>query len=888
MLRRSIFSMLLLPGLAAAQDVPKFPLPQSGLKLVRPTRAGVFLDVAGPRSVFLGVENGGLEGWIYPLKVFQDMELSFRLEGYPVDIAGREIQSGIEVRPEATTLTYSHSAFTVRQILLAPRESGPPAAASSGSLVSLLDIDTTLPMVVTVSFRPRLRLMWPAGLQTPNASWDAAHQRYVINEESGSFSCLLGSPGARDLSTQPYQEEPKDQPLRFEIPVSLEKAHKNYVPILAVAPGKPESYEHLLHSLPAVYQDLAQHYQRLRQTTVQLQLPDSQLQEAYDWSLVGMDKGMVRNPYFDGPGLVAGFRTSGESERPGFAWFFGRDALWTALASNATGNSKFTQASLEFLRKHQRADGKIPHEISQSAPFVDWFKKFGFAWASADASPLYVVAHGAHFRRTGNLEYLKRSWPSIRAAFEFTRATDKDGDGLLENTGVGHAWVEGGALYPAHQELYLQGVFMEAAREYQHMARAMGESGAGESAVAQLEKVRQASERTYWLEGPQHYAFATAKPRRAVAEPGPNLQRRQHRLNELNKGGLVDEDTVLPSVPMIWGWLEAQRGQAELDHLGAADLTTDWGSRILSQRSRLYDPLAYHYGSVWPLFTGWVALAGYRYGRPEVALTALRSNCALTFSHSLGYVTELLSGDFCTNFGRSSYHQIWSEAMVAWPMLRGLVGLEVTDQGRTVEFAPQPPPHWSHFEVRQIASARGPVNLVYDRRDGQREVRWQGPPPPRGGGSDGPSGVHLVLRFFLPLNAEFRDVKARGAEVKRDRLGDQQRITVSLKNAPAQGSAICSYSEGTELEAPAPALAAGQRSQGLRILRCQAESDKFHLVAEGLAGQTYTLVQRGRVLQGGSDAHATFSTEGNQAHLTFAASPQGGYVRADLRLDYQR
>jgi hypothetical protein len=46
-------------------------------------------------------------------------------------------------------------------------------------------------------------------------------------------------------------------------------------------------------------------------------------------------------------------------------------------------------------------------------------------------------------------------------AYRFTAATDTDGNGLVENTNVGHGWVEGGALYPAHEEIYLQGVFIE-------------------------------------------------------------------------------------------------------------------------------------------------------------------------------------------------------------------------------------------------------------------------------------------------------------------------------------------------------------------------------------------------------------------------------------------
>ena len=115
--------------------------------------------------------------------------------------------------------------------------------------------------------------------------------------------------------------------------------------------------------------------------------------------------------------------------------------------------------------------------------------------------------------------------------------------------------------------------------------------------------------------------------------------------NALANGARVDEDTVLPAVPMWWRTLDPARADAELDRLGSASMATDWGHRILSERSELYDPLSYHYGSVWPLFTGWASMAAYRYGRPHVGYQALMANALLTESGTLGYVTELLSGD---------------------------------------------------------------------------------------------------------------------------------------------------------------------------------------------------------------------------------------------------
>ena len=124
------------------------------------------------------------------------------------------------------------------------------------------------------------------------------------------------------------------------------------------------------------YQRLLTSYDQLladRSTTtaniwnaVSLTLPDEQLQQAYDWARISTLQGMVNNPFL-GTGLVAGYRTSGESQRPGFAWFFGRDAEWTSLALTSEGDYASAKTALEFVGKPQRDDGKIPHEISQSA-----------------------------------------------------------------------------------------------------------------------------------------------------------------------------------------------------------------------------------------------------------------------------------------------------------------------------------------------------------------------------------------------------------------------------------------------------------------------------------------------------------------------------------------
>lgn len=302
---------------------PRFALKHSGLELERHSRAGAFFDVVGRRAAVFGYENRTLEAWVYPLKILDDFKLSFALEGYPLDLDGSEINTWINVRPEATTFTYSHAAFTARQIIFAP--------VDEPGIVMLIDVATTLPLRVTASFRPRLRLMWPAGLMTGNVGWDEETHVYSVTEETNRFAAIVGSPSARDLSVMPYQEEPRDAPIRFVIEVSPDAANTQLIPIVLAGSvdGRTEAmarYTKLLGSIRELYESNVAYYKTYLEGTTRIVTPDGQLNTAFSWAKIGVDKGMASNPQL-GTGLLAGFRTSGDSERPGFAWFFGRDAL---------------------------------------------------------------------------------------------------------------------------------------------------------------------------------------------------------------------------------------------------------------------------------------------------------------------------------------------------------------------------------------------------------------------------------------------------------------------------------------------------------------------------------------------------------------------------------
>jgi glycogen debranching enzyme len=888
------FSLKLFSPAAQAQAdpalVPKFPLRKSGLELERRTQAGSFFDVVGRRAAVFGYEHRPLEAWVYPLKLLDDFELSFRIEGYPLEFRAADLAVRINVRPEATVFTYSHAAFTVRQIIYAP--------VDEPGVIMLLDVKSVLPMTIGVSFRPSLKLAWPAGLMTGNIGWDEKQHVYYITEESRRFVGVVGSPAGRDVSLMPYQEEPRDVPSRFYIETSPEDLKTSFIPIIIAGSveGREKAkaaYDRLLGSTQSLYESNVAYYERLERETTSIWTPDERLNTAFSWAKVGVDKGIATNPFL-GTGLLAGFRTSGESERPGFAWFFGRDAMWTALALDSDGDFRSTRTALEFLKKFQRADGKIPHEISQSASLIPWFTDYEFPWASADATPLYVIAHADYWRTTGDTEFLRANWDSIQKAYRFSEATDTDGNQLIENTKFGHGWVEGGPLRPVHEELYMQGLWIEASRSMGELAEAMKDGAIAERARSNAERTRAAMEQTYWLNNRGFYAFGTrpSAAEKPEAEPGPNRAVRQARMEELAHARLIDEDTVLPAVPLWWRTMLDERAQSELDHLGSGRMATDWGARIISDESKLYDPLSYHYGSVWPLFTGWASMGAYRYGRPHVGYQALMANALLSYTNALGYVTELLSGDFNAPFGRSSHHQVWSEAMVVTPALRGLFGIEITGGGRELRFAPQLPADWDRIEARGVAAGDARYDLKLVRAAGRLTITITQRSSATNGSAALSRGVErFTLAPAFPLDARVRKVKAQGRVTKFEMKssGDLQRAEVVVEAKEPSVEVVFTFTEGTDVYLVPPGLVPAARSEGLRVLRSRADREALHLLLEGLGGRTYQLRARTPYQLGETDGVTVKADNGSDPQLlvAFEGSPDV-YVRREITIPIQR
>ncbi len=641
--------------------------------------------VAGESGAIFGQGDGSFEAWIYPVKIASHFHISAELAGYPIPIDLADCAAQIQVAPDHTTIVYSHAAFTVKQHMF----SGRGTAAAHGPVV-FFEIASVRPLTLTFRFTADMQRMWPApNFGAPGAEWVkvAASGYYVLHTDNESVNGSIGIPGATPGIMAPYQERPHTWPLEFKLAFDPKTQSHRFFPLLMASGSK---LVQRAQEWPAEFRATQEYYAHFFDHRLIVETPDAKFNLAMRWAEFAIDQSQVR---LNGEtGLVAGYYSSADSARPGYAWFFGRDTLFSLYAVDSYGDFALTRRALEFLFARQRDDGKIMHEYSQAAPLVDW-KATPYFYASADSTPLLVMTLWDYVRTSGDLAFLRTHWAGVAKAWAFTRAHDSDGDGIYENT-EGTGWVESWPSGMPHQEFYLAALDQQSCTAFSHLAGLMNEQALAKDAAARASTIAAKLATEYLDDRHRFYAFSR----------NPD-------------GSLDNTATVFPSVAWWDGTLSLLNAEPMLERWASHEFSTDWGLRDVSNAEPIYDPISYHQGSVWPLYTGWTALAEYRAGRPAAGFAHLMQNASQTFAQDLGAVTELLSGDFYQPFGRSSSHQLWSSAMVVTPALRGLFGLEVDALKHVIRLQPSLPPQWDSATLRNVAVGDSVFDLAF-RRDG--------------------------------------------------------------------------------------------------------------------------------------------------------------------------
>jgi hypothetical protein len=695
---------LLLASTAIAQTglttIPAFPLDADPLVIRKDAMANKPFSVTGERGAILGQQDGSFELWLLPVKVLHEARLTVKLKDYDTVIDLNAHASNIEVRPDHTTITYSHAAITVKQHMFIPHTSEPGLATA----VVLFEIHASRPAELTLSFAPSMEQQWPApNFGRPGAGWvpSGTGGAYLLETDNPDFYGMVAMPNAQHGPIPPYQERPTTTPVEFHLSYDPARDDHSFYPLLCGLARKGETgstgrtallarltseNRRLVHD----YQTTAQYYDHFFDHRLTVSTPDQRFDEAMRWAEISIEESKVSTA--NGAGLAGGWYTSGDSARPGFGWFFGRDTLWTLYAVNSYGDFAMSRQALDFLLAHQRADGKMMHEYSQTAPQVDW-EHMPYLYASADSTPLFVMQMEDYVRTSGDLAYLKQHWDIVKRAYAFTRAHTTDG--VYDNT-QGTGWVEEWPKMP-HQEIYLAALDQQSAESFSRLAGLMGEGDATREAMQTASTIKEK------LAG---YRGADGS----------------YRFNRNEDGSYEDVPSIFPAVAWWNGHLSLPHADETFQAWAGHTFSTDWGIRSVATSTPIYDPISYHHGSVWPLYSGWASMAEYRSGHPVQAFANLRNSAELTWLQDPGAITEVLSGEFLAPLGRSSSHQLWSSAMVLAPAIRGLFGLEADALSHTLHVAAQMPADWGAATIQHVMVGNESFDVAMKRVGTQLEV----------------------------------------------------------------------------------------------------------------------------------------------------------------------
>ena len=302
---------------------------------------------------------------------------------------------------------------------------------------------------------------------------------------------------------------------------------------------------------------------------------------------------------------------------PWFATMFGRDSLIAAYQSLLL-NPHLAAETLRVLSRYQGKEssdwrdedpGKIPHEYRTGEMTRSGEMPFGPYYGSVDATPLFLILLSETFNWTGDDKLVRELLPAAYAALNWIEHYgDLDGDGFIEykrrslkgltNQGWKDSWDanmhrDGSVANPPIALVEVQGYCYEAQYRMSHLLRIFGDSERADKLRKAAAELAKKIEKSFWMPQEGFYAMALDNRKRPLE------------VISSNTGHLLFTRSI-----------SRDRARAVVQRFMRDDMQSGWGWRTLARSERIFNPLSYHRGSVWPhdnsLIAHGMALYGFR------------------------------------------------------------------------------------------------------------------------------------------------------------------------------------------------------------------------------------------------------------------------------------
>lgn len=407
---------------------------------------------------------------------------------------------------------------------------------------------------------------------------------------------------------------------------------------------------------------------------------------------------------------------------PWFATIFGRDSILAAYQSLSL-NPQLAMDTLRVLARYQgtqqndwqdESPGKILHEYRTGEMTRCGEMPFGPYYGSVDATPLFLILLSETFNWTADEELVRELLPAAYRALEWIdQYGDLDGDGFIEylrrssrgliNQGWKDSWDanmhrDGAVAKPPIALVEIQGYVYDAKYRMASLMRAFGDIPTADRLKREAADLAKRFEKTFWR--PQRGFYAMALD----AEKKP-----------------LDVIASNPGHLLFTRILSKERARAVTNRLMRDDMFTGWGWRTMSHDEKIFNPLSYHRGSVWPhdnsLIAHGMALNDFR--EPALKILTALFQAALNFRDYR--LPELFCGvqrgefDEPVHYPVSCSPQAWASGAM-FLILSSVLGIRPSAQRRELNIVNPVLPEWlDYLKIRNLRVGSNRVALDFSR-----------------------------------------------------------------------------------------------------------------------------------------------------------------------------
>jgi glycogen debranching enzyme len=408
---------------------------------------------------------------------------------------------------------------------------------------------------------------------------------------------------------------------------------------------------------------------------------------------------------------------------PWFATMFGRDSIIAAYQSLML-NPQLACQTLRVLAMHQGKEkndwrdeepGKILHEYREGEMTRAGEMPFGPYYGSVDATPLWLILLSETFNWTADEQLVKDLLPNAYRALEWIDSYgDLDGDGFVEyqrrspkglaNQGWKDSW---DAIMHRDGEIAkspialceVQGYVYEAKYRMASLMRSFGDIKTADRLKRESTEMARRFEKAFWMPKLGFYAMALDR------------DKRQTEVISSNPGHLL-----------FTRMLPQDRAKAVTQRFMREDMFSGWGWRTMSRDERVFNPLSYHRGSIWPHDNSLIAhgMALYELREPANQLFTGLFQAALNFRDYR--LPELFCGierrehDEPVQYPVSCSPQAWASGSV-FLILMSVLGIRPSAPRKDLNIVdPALPEFLDHLSIRNMRVGGSRVGLDFTRR----------------------------------------------------------------------------------------------------------------------------------------------------------------------------